>query len=273
MGQETYDNFIRDGKIDIESGKNTYTLYLDGRVINKTTNKKYCIVPDRPDYPNDDILAIKFAWLKYKISTVEKVAIISPVLGRRLTNSAQERDRTLGYDAFVHYMEMRDGWRRERLTIDEHNTKIVTTRNLEKGYTGGIIDIRCPAGATITMMGISQVPNEINQNTAHYIALRITDEEDREINGHSRIRIDRIKPSEEIVPLVQGTYSQFSLTRQIGTPEHNIRAYKTDNELYRWRMGIMLQSDDMLRISVINSETTILGDNIKINMEMDIWLR
>lgn len=280
MGEETYDKFIKDGKIDIESGENTYTLYLDGRVINKTTNQKYCIVSDRPDYPNDDILAIKFAWLKYGINTVEKVAVKSSIIERSIgigagfTDYAPERGiyREIGYDAFVHHMEMQ-GWRRKQLTLTEHNANIVTTRNIEKGYTGGIINVRCPTGVTITMMGISQIPNNMNRNIAHHITLRIADRDNKEIDGNSEIRINKIKPSEAVITLARGTYSQFSLTRQIGNPEYKTRVYKTDNELYRWRMGTMLRSEEILEISIINSDITILSDNIRINMGADLWLR
>jgi hypothetical protein len=79
MGQEDYDKFIEDGKIEIVHGagndKVVYELDQDARVFNKTKSESYCIETIAPDsLPIHDILAIKYAYLKNNIKCVEEVA-------------------------------------------------------------------------------------------------------------------------------------------------------------------------------------------------------
>lgn len=263
MGDDVFNKFITEGKIEIQSNNITYELYDDGRVINKTTRQSYCIVPDRSDYPSYDIIAIKFAWIKYGQKTVDKVANKTSIdnLGRR--------DNTTGYAAFVDYMESR-GWRREQLTIDKLNTNLVTTHSLERETTGTAISIRCPAGHNITVMGMNQVPVGADGTSADTIILRIADENDVEISGDTRIYIDKTRIGARIM-LVRSIYSLFSLTRRINND--GIRIYKSFEEWYRWRAGIHLMGEDTLRINIINSPIDIDRKNIKIAMDMDYWIR
>lgn len=269
VGKEIYDKFIKDGKIEIESGKNVYELYLDGRVINKTANQKYCIVPNRPDYPNYDVVAIKYAWLKYKIKTVEKVAnktVIIPSYGP---------DRSIGYDAYVHYME-ENGWTREQIIINELNTNLVTTNSVQAGNTGNMAQIRCPAGRMMSFMGITQVPE--NMDRASHISLNVTDTDGNEIRPYTKIRITKIKQYLDVVQLVRCFYSDISSTRHAYNSfderyydgKSNL-AYKTNHELWRWKFGVALYEGDCLDIHAINSETAIRSENVKINMECDFW--
>jgi hypothetical protein len=275
MGDDVFSNFIKNGKIEIKSGNTTYELYDNGNVINTTTNQRYCIVPDRSDYPSYDVIAIKFAWLKYGQKTVDRVANRTSIdIDRHNANIFQRRQRNVpGYSEFVDYMESR-GWAREQVTIDECNTGLVETHSLERGSTGSVIDIRCPVGNTITFMGINQLPIHLNIDTrsAYTVMLRISDENDTEISGDTSIIIEKIRPSESFLQLVRGTYSSFSLTRQVGNDACGIRAYKTDNEWYRWRYGIQLSGNDILRINVRNSPIDISRKNIKMMMDMDIWI-
>ena len=278
LGDKLFNKFVEDGKIEVESGNTTYELYDDGRIINKTTNQKYCIVPDRSDYPNYDVIAIKYGWLKYGQRTVERVAnrtslrtslrpfdIVGPA-------GIQRGDDTVGYDAFVHYMES-NGWRREQLTLNENHTNIVSTYGVDIGSTGDVVDIRCPAGMTMTMIGVSQLPSEADGRSAHSLALRIANKDDLEINGDIQIIIQKVKPSDAVITLARGPYSIFSLKRRIGNGEHNIWADKTDNGLYRWRMGIHLLGEELLRIAVINTDVIIPSDRVKVMMDADIWTR
>lgn len=274
MGDDVFDEFIKNGKIEIKSNNIIYELYDDGRVVNKTTNQRYCIVPDRSDYPNYDVLAIKFAWLKYGQKTVDKVANKTniEILGRDIDGYRRQHDNTTGYAAFVDYMES-NGWRREQLTIDERNTNLVATHPVERETTGTAIEIRCPAGRNITMMGISQVPPGADGMSANTIAVRIADENDIEIGGNTGILVDKIRPFQHISALVRGPYSLFSLTRQIGNARWRTSSHKTYDELYRWRHGIHLMSDNILRIHIINSPIDTCGKNTKISVDADFWIR
>jgi len=274
MGDDVFNKFINEGKIEIQSNNITYELYDDGRVINKTTNQRYCIVPDRSDYPNYDVLAIKFAWLKYGQKTVDKVANKTNIgiLRHDIYDHRRQQGNTVGYAAFVDYIES-NGWRREQLTINEHTTNLVATNSIERDTTGTAIEIRCPAGHNITIMGTNQVPPDADGMSASTIALRIADKDDMEISGNTGILIDKMRPSGEFRHLARGQYSLFSVTRQIGTEKYGIRAYKSYDELYRWRFGIHLMSLDTLRVNIINSPIDISDKNAKLIMDIDLWMR
>lgn len=269
MGQELYDKFTKDGKIEVESGGNTYELYESGKVINKTANQSYCIVPDRSDYPSYDVIAIKYCWLKYGVKTVERVANRTRLDTYRI---GQTPARDIGYAGFIDMMEQR-GWRREPLSIDEYNTNLVTTNNVDAGSTQNVIDIRCPAGRSITIMGVQQVPNGIGPTAAHKVVLDIRDANGVEIPGNTKIRITKVKPSEEVIQLVRDFYSIFSLNKAITTEIGTVRVSKADNELYRWRTGIMLNGEEHLQMYIVNSEVKIPRDNVKLIIDMDLWMR
>jgi hypothetical protein len=275
MGEETFNEFIKNGKIQVKSGNTTYELYVGGNVINITTNEKYCIVPDRSDYPSYDIIAIKFAWLKYGQKTVEKVANRTTnlrITGYDVDVTRRQQEGTPSYQEFVHYMES-IGWAREQVTLDERNTGVVATHAVERGNTGTAVEIRCPAGRSITIMGMNQVPLGADFRVSHSIVLKIADKEDTEISGDTLVTIDKVRPSELIRLIARGPYSSFSLTRQVGNATFGIRAYKTDNEWYRWRSGIQLMGNDALRINIVNSPIDITRKSIKMNMETDLWAR
>lgn len=269
MGQELYDNFIRHGKIEIESGGNTYELYESGRVINKTVNQSYCIIPDRSDYPDYDVIAIKYCWLKYGVKTVERVANRTSL---NTFGTGQTPTRDIGYAGFIDMMEQR-GWRHEQLSIDEYNTNIATTNNVDAGSTQNVIDIRCPAGRSITIMGVQQVPNGVDFRAAHRLVLDIRDEHGVEIPPYTKIRIAKIKPCETVIQLVRDYYSIFSSNRAITTEIGTVIVSKADNELYRWRRGVMLNGEEYLKIYIINSEVKIPSSNVKFTIDMDFWMR
>lgn len=273
LGQELFNKFTNDRKIEIESNGNTYELDISGRVINKTTRQSYCIMPDRSDYPDYDVVAIKYAWLKYGLSTVERVANRTS-LGSLDTHTRNLNDREtgIGYDAFVHMMESK-GWAREQITIDENDTNMVSTHSVPTGYTRDIISIRCPAGRNITVMGTEQVPNGADPRIASRIALNIIGENGIEIPGNTRIRLTKIKPSTTIVRLVDDFYSTFSINREIKTEIGIVRVSKADHELYRWRRGIMLYGEERLNVTVVNTETTIRDSDMKFIMDTDLWTR
>lgn len=262
MGQELYDKFVKHGKIEIESGGNTYELYESGRVVNKTKNQSYCIIPDRSDYPDYDVIAIKYCWLKHGVKTVERVANRT-----HLSAFGTTPVRDIGYAGFIDMMEQR-GWRRESLSIDENNTNLT---NVGTCSTDNIIDVRCPAGRSITTMGIEQVPYGIDPATAHRVILDIRDVDRVEIPGYTKIRITKIKPSEAVVQLARDFYSTFSPERTITTEIGTVRVSKADNELFRWRRGVMLNGEELLRMHIINSEVKIPSSNVKFIIDMDLW--
>ena len=273
MGVEVFDEFSKKGKIEIKSNDNIYELYYDGRIVNKTTNQNYCIVPTRPDYPTYDIIAIKYCWLKYNTGIVEKVAKKTSIYGPRTydpINGNNARRDGVGYDAFVHYMES-TGWSREQICINEKNTTIATVHAAQKGYTSSIIDVRCPTGRNMTMMGIQQVPDGSNRTVAHSFSLYIRDENGWEINDDVKIRIAKVKPSDMVVQLLRCFYLDLKLIHNIDN--RGVITYRVNGDLFRWRQGIMLHGEEHFIVYIINSDITIPSKNIKFQMESDLWIR
>lgn len=77
MGEKKYNKFIKDGKIEIKTGKHTYILDIEGKIINKTTKQSYCVKVLTDSfylYPQPDVIAIRYCWVKYKSDIVDKVA-------------------------------------------------------------------------------------------------------------------------------------------------------------------------------------------------------
>lgn len=246
LGKELSDKFFEEGKIEIKSGGNTYQLYSSGKIINKTTNHIYCIVPTSPGLPIYDIIAIKFAWLKYGLEIVEKVANKTSIDYIPTSTTESQRVNGEGYEAFIHYMEQ-SGWRRELIILNEHNTRFVSTNHLNADYTGDIVNIRCPAGLMMTTKGVLYGTND-----AYTISLYVTDKDGKEINNTNRIKIEKIKPSEEVIQLARIFYVDI-------------------RNKYRWRHSFVLNGQEHLRIFIVNPDVEI-GD-VKINIDFDLWVR
>lgn len=272
LGTELFEKFFKDGKIEVESGGNIYELHDSGRIINKTTNHTYCIVPTRSDYPTYDVIAIKYAWLKYGLKTVERVANKTSLTYRPTTDAEGRRIDGVGYDAFVHYMEQQ-GWRREQVRIEENDTNLVTTNSLSAEGSGTIVDIRCPAGNMMTIMGTSQIPVGRNPEMAYTLSLYVTDRDGKEISGNNKIRITKIKTSEAFIQLARVFYADISITRFRPDNERENIQKKAYNQLYRWRQGIALYGEEHLAIDVINSYSYIPSKNIKVKVDFDLWAK
>lgn len=271
LGKDLFNKLFDDGKIDVQSGGNVYELYDSGRIVNKTTNQAYCIVPTRPDYPIYDVVAIKYAWLKYGLKTVEKVANKTSLTYRPRDNSEGRRIDGIGYDSFVHYMEQQ-GWAREQIAIKRYNTNFVSTYSVGSETIGTIIDVRCPAGCMMSTMGTTHILEGTDKSAAYTYSLYITDKDGKEISGFNKIRIAKTKPSEEIIQLVRTFYSDLSSNKcREGNNEGNFK--KAKDELFRWRNGIILYGEQYLRTYIINSNVDIPSGNVEINADFDLWTR
>jgi len=240
MGSEKFEKLQKDGKIEIEvdnklsidnvgDKKTIYELYSDGRVINKTKHQSYCIVTERSDYPLNDMIAIKYAWLVHENDIAEKVANKTN-LRTRVVNRPDGAPVPIAYGDFVRDMEQRgwnrqqvriDGvpwygdyvdymmtnsWHREVVTLDQNNTNIVKTCGVRKDATSAVVDVRCPAGMKLSIMGRRQVPSDADVRMAYSLGLYITDENGEEIPGYTKVRIVKDKPSESIIQLVRAFY-------------------------------------------------------------------
>lgn len=291
MGDEKFDTLQKDGKIEIEvenkiDGKTVYELYSNGKVINRTKNQSYCIVADRSDYPTNDMVAIKYAYLVHCNDIAEKVANKTD-LRTRITQRANRRESiSTGYLDFVREMEQRGwdrqtldinnnstpwygeyvdylcelGWHRDLIVLDELNTNITSVNSIQKGNTGCIVDIICPNNRKMTIMGRQQTPRSSNFiDLAYSLGLYITDENGEEIPDDTKVRITKERSSECVVQLSRVFYSDVKM--------------KNRETTYTFVQGVELNGDDRLRVFLVNSERNIPSENIKFKMEIDIWAR
>ena len=154
------------------------------------------------------------------------------------------------YSAYVDYMESL-GWRRSQLTLDEKNTRIVTVSSNTVNTTGAIIDIRCPAGQKMSIMGTQQIVRGADARTAHALRLRFAGTSDVEINQKTKIRITKEKTTEDVVQLARVFYQDVSMTKQrviAGTAAGALAGdlFKDDSLWYRFKQGVELNGEEHL---------------------------
>lgn len=309
MGQEDFDKFVENEKIEIKhgEGKNEiiYELDQDARVFNKTKSQSYCIEPIVSDnLPLHDQLAIKYSYLKNNIKKVEEVAnkrntgqyeVRSPVnfdaetrrrqygamTGQLHLRFADTSENELGltgrirqgpsYDDYVIYLESRD-WRRSQITLDEYNVRLLTVNSVNRNCTGQVIDIRCPAGQKISIMGTQQVPIGADARIAHTLRARFADEQENEIPYNTHVQIIKEKPSGETIQLARLFYSDINLTLKHQSCPSDILTYKTDDQWYRFRQGIELNGEEHLILSVENRESDIAARCCRLAIDCDLWV-
>lgn len=322
MGQEDFDKFMEDGKIEVkhyiddEAGRPrevVYELDQDARVYNKTKSQSYCIEPICPDnLPLHDQLAIKYGYLKNNIKRVEEVANkrgttpyetprnhgilegLSNALRMRIAGTDDTEigfatrirhygampsavfsaPRPAGYSEYVEYLEGM-GWRRSQITLDEHNNRIVTVDNANRNCNGQVIDVRCPAGQKISIMGVQQVSMRADARTAHSFRARLADEEDNEIPYSTCISIRKEKTTEAIIQIARLFYSDINLTLEPrgSSPDRPLESLrlKTDDQQYRFRQGIELNGEDHLKLYAIDCESNIVARNCRFALDCDLW--
>lgn len=172
------------------------------------------------------------------------------------------------YSSYVEYLEAR-GWRREQLTLDEINTTLVTTQDVFANTTDWVITITCPAGQKISIMGTQQVPRGADARTAHALRLRLANSADTEIPLQTKIRITKEKTSEAVVQLARVFYADVNLTKDsTATPR-----FKTDLEWYRFKQGVELNGQQLMRIYSVNSTTLVDDAHTKFALDLDLWTR
>lgn len=189
------------------------------------------------------------------------------------------------YSVFVQEM-MADNWHREQITVDQTNTNISAVFGVAvAGATAGastVITITCPSGRVMSIMGTQQVPAGADRSTAHSIWLRLTSL-GISLNELTHINIQKTTPTTAVVPLIKDIYQSLSLVLQ-----HNINTlnnpgftpvagniYKGDNEIHRFRKGIILYGQEQLQIQVVGTTAMPLQivslANTQFAIDMDFW--
>lgn len=288
MGQQDFDKFIEDGKIEIVHKDIVYELDQDARVHNKTKNQSYCIEPICSDnLPIHDQLAIKYGYLKHKIERVEEVAnkrnlgnYERPLSTNTITIRApggqniaihypeQIHSQRLNYLDYVAHLESQ-GLVRKQICISEHNTNLVVIKDLPMRTSGSVICIRCPQAQLISFMGKDTIPADSDERISHCLRAVISDEYNNEIPYNTEIRLLKIRPSSAIIPLGNIYYGDINLTRNINKETPTL--YKLDSQMYRFPKRVELHDEDRLDFHIINCERNICANNIRLNLECDLW--
>jgi len=273
MGIDTFNKFIREGKIEIKSGKYIYELTIHGTVTNKITNQSYCIIlapgtPDRDYIPLFDVIAIKYAWLKHGVNIVEKVAnkrdidydrYIADSLIQRHTVPPRQYER--GYAGFIRHMET-IGWKREKLSVDESITNIVGVYNVKARTTDIAIDIRAPAGRIISIMGKEMI-QENSFIHADKLGVTLADNNGNDISPYTHVEIVKDIPNgEQYLFGFEKIYSAISITEN-----------KKNSEWFVFDNSVVLNSGQALKIRVINPECDIDKEFTRLYLDLDLWVR
>lgn len=186
------------------------------------------------------------------------------------------------YSEFVHDMEV-DGWQREQISVDNTNTNLAATVNQAvAGATGNVITVTCPPGRVMSMMGSQQVPAGADRGTAHSFWMRLTSV-GNEINELTHINIQKSTPSTAIVPLIKDIYQSVSLVAQrvgaglIAGAQFSQNLYKSDDNIHRFRKGIILYGQEVLQVQVVNTvaipSNIISANNTQFSIDIDLWTK
>lgn len=186
------------------------------------------------------------------------------------------------YSEFVHDMET-DGWQREQISVDNTNTNLAATVNQAvAGATGNVITVTCPPGRVMSMMGSQQVPAGADRGTAHSFWMRLTSV-GNEINELTHINIQKSTPSTAIVPLIKDIYQSMSLAAQrvgaglIAGAQFSGNLYKSDDQIHRFRKGIILYGQEVLQVQIVNTvaipANIITANNTQFSIDLDLWTK
>lgn len=173
------------------------------------------------------------------------------------------------YSEFVRAMEA-EGWYREQLSIDELNTTLVATSSVAAAGTGVVVTVTCPAGRIITTKGVEQIPAGADRGSAHALVLRLAGTDETELSRRVKLKIEKVKPSEEVTMLSRDFYSMFSLTKQGGATPVD----KADNEIYRWRRGIVLYGEEKMKVSIASAaDIAVNSAYVRCQLDLDLWTK
>ena len=159
------------------------------------------------------------------------------------------------YGDYVEYLSG-NGWNRELIALNEFNLSFVDVQSVDKGTTGCFINVTCPSGRKMTIMGRKQTPDG-HTTLAYSFGLHITKENGEEIPDNTKIRITKMKSSDYVIQLARVLYCDIKMENRDAT-------YKLDQ-------GIEINGDAHIMLYVLNPECDISSAYVNFKMEMDFW--
>ena len=159
------------------------------------------------------------------------------------------------YQDSLHEFEEK-GWHIEPQTITDRDDR-VSTYSLEKGYAGRILEIICPHCNILLICGVNHCgikPGDIAKaphlyTIPHQFSILCYDKDNRELSPETLIRIEKIKPSEGIVPIDTVLYGDVALKSG--------ERFKRKEERYYFTQGIILYGGQHLSLTPIQPDITI----------------
>lgn len=196
------------------------------------------------------------------------------------------------YDKFVQDM-MTDHWQREQIAVDNTNNSLTTlpgtggAGNIAAGASGSVIEITCPPGRVMSIKGTEQVPQGADRSSAHGFWMRlacgVSGTLGQEINEMTHVNIQKITPSTAVVPLIKDIYQSMSIVQQrgnaapLGSVSIANNLYKNDDNIHRFRKGIIIYGQDRLQIQVVTTTaiatSQITGLSTQFSIDMDLWTK
>lgn len=192
------------------------------------------------------------------------------------------------YEKFVQDM-LTDHWQREQIAVDNTNTSLTTLLgNIAAGASGSVIEITCPPGRVMSVKGTEQVPQGADRASAHGFWMRLACGTSgvlgQEINEMTHVNIQKITPSTAVVPLIKDIYQSMAIVQQhnqntivMANSTTNGNLYKGDNEIHRFRKGIIIYGQDRMQIQVVTTTaiatTQITGLSTQFSIDLDLWTR
>ena len=170
------------------------------------------------------------------------------------------------YIKYIEYLE-NNNYVRERVTIYENLSAMVTIHNLKADNEGVVIDILCPPGMIISVPGIKSFPEDFDIERIPPFELILSNLHGDEIGLDTQIKIFKKKILRKPDEIFNLYYKDISMTNYSETPNK----FKSHDQLYRFDQGIELKGEDRLKLYVINPNIDI--DNVKFNMNVDILTR
>ena len=182
------------------------------------------------------------------------------------------------YSQFVAEMQQ-DMWNREQIAVDNTNTNLTATQDLLPGATGNVITITCPPGRVMSIMGTQQVSAGADRATAHAFWMRMASGA-TEINELIHVNIQKTTPSTAVVPLIKDVYQSLCIAQQHNRAVANAVTgdlYKNDDQIHRFRKGIILYGQETLQIQLVNTvaqaTTRVVGTQTQFSIDMDLWTK
>ena len=167
------------------------------------------------------------------------------------------------YSKYIEYREKNE-FTSESIKIHEYLSALVTTNSLGVHNEGVAIDITCPAGRIMSIIGKDSLPTGYKESP-HPFELKFANSNGVEIDPDTDIRIFKDTVFKKKTEICELKYRDVGMLNYSDTPN----LFKKYSDLYRFDQGVELKGEDHLRMSVINPNVDI--NIVKFNLGADLW--